>query len=95
VWDEYVAMLEEYPEDMRHQRIHAGHNTWLEPEEERFDTPELLDATCLVGTADELVTRLRALGKAGLSEVIVLPGRDVKDEVVRRVAQDVLPHLHA
>ena len=93
VWDDYVAMVEEHPEHRRHQRVHAGHNTWLEPEEERFVTPELVEATCLVGTADQLVDRLRGLADAGLTEVILLPGLDVKDEVVRSVAEHVLPHV--
>jgi 5,10-methylenetetrahydromethanopterin reductase len=38
-WDDYVAMLDEIDEDELHQRIHRGHNCWVEPDEERFVTP--------------------------------------------------------
>ena len=60
VWDDYVALLDQVPEDVRHQVIHRGHNCWVVPEEERFVTRGLIEASCMVGTADELVERLHA-----------------------------------
>ena len=95
LWDEYVAMVQDHPEESRHQFLHSGHNCWLEPDEARFVTPELVEATCLVGTPDQLISRLRELADAGLSEVIVLPGLDVKDEVVRAIAERVLPFVRS
>ncbi|MBN9623932.1 MAG: LLM class flavin-dependent oxidoreductase, partial [Actinobacteria bacterium] len=44
VWEEYVAMIEATPADRRHQRIHNGHNTWMYEAEEKFVTPELIQA---------------------------------------------------
>jgi alkanesulfonate monooxygenase SsuD/methylene tetrahydromethanopterin reductase-like flavin-dependent oxidoreductase (luciferase family) len=91
IWDEYVASFAGVPEDRIHLRIHRGHNCWVEPDEERFVTPELIEATCLVGTADELVERLHALGEAGLDQVMLLPPLDCKAKVLRDVAEQVLP----
>ena len=36
-------------------RIHAGHGTYLHPDERQFATPELIKTTCMVGpsSADE------------------------------------------
>lgn len=93
VWDDYVALLDEVPEARRHLRIHAGHNCWVVEEEERFVTRELIEATCLVGTADRLAERLRALEKAGLSQVMLLPPLAVKEQVLTSVAERVLPLL--
>jgi alkanesulfonate monooxygenase SsuD/methylene tetrahydromethanopterin reductase-like flavin-dependent oxidoreductase (luciferase family) len=93
VWDEYTAMLASVPEDRLHQRIHAGHNCWVVPEEERFVTPALVEATCTVGTAAELVRRLRALEAEGLDEVMILPAFAPRYAVLERVAADVVPHL--
>ena len=45
------------------------------------------------GTADQLVTQLQELGEAGLGQVMILPPMDVKEEVLREVATDVLPRL--
>jgi alkanesulfonate monooxygenase SsuD/methylene tetrahydromethanopterin reductase-like flavin-dependent oxidoreductase (luciferase family) len=93
VWDEYTALLAAVPEERLHQRIHSGHNCWVIPEEERFVTRELIEATCLVGTADVVAERLCALGEAGLDEVILLPGWEPRYDVLERVARDVLPAI--
>ena len=93
VWDDYCAMLAKVPEERLHQRIHAGHNCWVVPEEERFVTRELMEATCLVGSADALVERLRGLAAAGLGQVMILPSFAPRYAVLERVARDVLPHV--
>ena len=93
VWDDYRAMIERVPEERRHQRVHAGHNCWVLPDEERFVTPALIENTCLVGTADQIAERLYAYDAAGLDEVMILPVRTPRYEVLERVARDVLPAL--
>ncbi|MEM8922747.1 MAG: LLM class flavin-dependent oxidoreductase [Actinomycetota bacterium] len=93
VWDEYTALLEETPAEVRHQRVHQGHNCWVLPEEERFLTRSLIEGTCLVGTADDLIGRLRALDEAGLDEVMLLPPFDPRYEVLEAMGNEVLPHL--
>ena len=92
-WDEYVRMLDRVDPERLHQRIHAGHNCWVLPDEERFVTRELIEATCLVGTAPELASRLRALEAAGLSQVMLLPPLGAKEQVLRDVAEQVMPLL--
>jgi 5,10-methylenetetrahydromethanopterin reductase len=93
LWQEYVAMLERVPEERRHMRIHAGHNCWVEPEEEKFITPELIERTCLVGTPDQLVERLRELEEAGLSQVMILPPLAPKEKVLADVGTKVIARL--
>ncbi len=93
LWDDYCAQLDAFPAERLHQRIHAGHNCWVLPEEERFVTRELLEATCTIGTADDLIARLRALAGAGLDQVMILPAFEPRYEVLERVARDVLPHV--
>lgn len=89
-WDDYCAMLEEVPEDRRHQRIHADHNCWIAPGEERFVTGDLIAATCLVGSADEVGRRLDELETAGLDQVMILPAFDPRFDVLERVGRDVI-----
>lgn len=93
LWDDYTALLEKTPEHLRHQRIHRGHNCWVEPEEERFVTKELIEATCLVGTADQLIERLHALGEAGLDQLMILPPLEPRFEVLEGIGSEVLPYL--
>jgi pyruvate formate-lyase activating enzyme-like uncharacterized protein len=46
-----------------------------------------------VGTADDLVGRLRALGEAGLDELMILPAFAPRHAVMERVARDVVKAL--
>ena len=92
-WDRYVAMLDAVDPSRLHQRIHQGHNCWVLDEEWEFVTPSLIEATCMVGTADDLARRLRELGELGLSQVMLLPPLAVKEDVLRDVASEVMPLL--
>ena len=93
IWDDYRAMIEAYPAERRHQRIHGGHNCWVLPEEERFLTPDILRATAMIGERDELIDRLAALAGAGLHQVMILPNYDTRFDVLERVARDIIPHV--
>ena len=94
IWDDYCAMLSKFPEERLHQRIHAGHNCWVLPEEERFVSGELIEASCIVGTADQIAQRLAALAALDLDQVMILPAFEPRFEVLERVAADVIPRLH-
>jgi alkanesulfonate monooxygenase SsuD/methylene tetrahydromethanopterin reductase-like flavin-dependent oxidoreductase (luciferase family) len=95
IWDGYTALLAKVPAERRHLRIHLGHNCWVEPEEERFLTPDVLTNGCMVGPADELAERLDGLAAAGLHELMLLPTLATKEQVLRDVAAKVLPEVAA
>ncbi|NBU95744.1 MAG: hypothetical protein EBS20_07630, partial [Actinobacteria bacterium] len=67
------------------------HNCWVEDDEERFVTPELIDRTCLVGTADELRQRVGELHAAGLDQIVLLPPLAEKESVIAEVADALIP----
>lgn len=90
VWDEYREMIESYPEERRHQRIHAGHNCWVLPEEEKFLTPEVLRASCMIGTQDELREQIHILGEAGLDQIMILPNFDTRFASIECVANKLM-----
>jgi alkanesulfonate monooxygenase SsuD/methylene tetrahydromethanopterin reductase-like flavin-dependent oxidoreductase (luciferase family) len=92
-WDDYVALVEDTPAERRHQRVHLGHNCWVLPEEERFVTADLIERSCLVGTADQLVERIGALDDAGLDQIVLLPPLAEKEKVIRDVATHVMGPL--
>jgi len=93
IWEDYTKLLESYPAERRHQRIHAGHNCWVVPEEEKFLTPEVLQASSMIGTKNELIEQLRAMEAAGLNQVMILPNFDTRFDVLERVAADILPNV--
>jgi 5,10-methylenetetrahydromethanopterin reductase len=92
-WSDYVAQVEAVPVERRHLHVHRGHCCWVEPDEERFVTREAIESTCMVGTANELAARCRALGEAGLTQLMILPPLACKEKVLRDVAERVMPLL--
>ncbi|MBD3648325.1 MAG: hypothetical protein HUJ31_12935 [Pseudomonadales bacterium] len=56
-------------------------------------TRETIEASCLVGTRDQLVEKLRALDEAGLNQVMNLPSFDARYDVLERVAKDIIPNV--
>ena len=94
VWEDYRKMIESYPENRRHQRIHLGHNCWVIPEEERFLTADVLQATCLIGTKDQLIDQLGHLYEAGLHQVMVLPNFDTRYQSIEKLAKDIIGNVN-
>ena len=71
LFGEYLKAHEQYePENARYLQNHRGHLMFVRPEETHI-TPELVKATTMSGTHDELVTRLRELNNAGYDQVTV------------------------
>lgn len=74
-----AAVLEQYreihqgyePADAKYLANHRGHLMFLREEEKALIPPELVRATTLSGTQDELVDRLRALADAGYHQFAV------------------------
>jgi alkanesulfonate monooxygenase SsuD/methylene tetrahydromethanopterin reductase-like flavin-dependent oxidoreductase (luciferase family) len=56
----------------------------------------VIDSLALVGTAPQVVDRLKALEGAGVQEIVIwpfpAPGQDMVD-FIYKLAQDVLPHV--
>jgi len=92
-WERYVALVEQTPEAQRHFRIHAGHGTYLHPDERQFATPDLIRMTCLVGSPGELAEQIRSLEDAGLDHVMVLPGFASRYRAAEELAIKVFPLL--
>ena len=68
---EYLQRHAQYePEDARYLTNHKGHLMYVRPEETHV-TPELVKATTMSGTHDELVARFREIKAAGYDEITV------------------------
>ena len=93
IWGDYTSLLESHPAERRHQRIHAGHNCWVLPEEERFLTPEVLNNGAIIGTRDQLIERLSALRDAGLDQLMILPNFDTRYDVLEEVAAALIGNV--
>ena len=93
VWKGYMEWLAETPPEVRHQRLHASHYSFVDPEEARFVTPELIEATCLAGTPEQIVERLRALEAQGLGQIMLYPPLNRQYRVIEDFADRVMSRL--
>jgi alkanesulfonate monooxygenase SsuD/methylene tetrahydromethanopterin reductase-like flavin-dependent oxidoreductase (luciferase family) len=93
MWKRYCALVEETPPEHRHLRTHEFHYTYLHPGEAELITPDLIRATCLVGTADELVEQVRELERQGLQELMYATGVDEKWRFAEAFARQVMARV--
>jgi alkanesulfonate monooxygenase SsuD/methylene tetrahydromethanopterin reductase-like flavin-dependent oxidoreductase (luciferase family) len=93
VWDRYCAMVEAVPEEIRHNRIHAGHCTYVLPEEEELLTPELIKEICIAGTPEEIIDQVRKLEASGLEQIMLLPSLETQYGFLHDVATQVMEKM--
>jgi alkanesulfonate monooxygenase SsuD/methylene tetrahydromethanopterin reductase-like flavin-dependent oxidoreductase (luciferase family) len=93
VWKAYMDWLAEAPAEIRHQRLHASHYSFVDPEEARFITADLIRATCLAGTPEELAERLRALEEQGLRQIMLYPPLNRQYRVIEDFAAQVMARI--
>src|SRR3989440_10486315 len=93
IWKRYCALVEKTPAEHRHFRTHEFHYTRLHPGEAELIDADLLRATCLVGTADELGERVRALEDVGQGELMFATGVGEKWAVAEAFARGVMARV--
>jgi alkanesulfonate monooxygenase SsuD/methylene tetrahydromethanopterin reductase-like flavin-dependent oxidoreductase (luciferase family) len=92
IWEQYCAYVAQMqtPAEKRYLQLHDGHSIYLVPGERRFVTPEAIKATTLVGSPEEICARVRAVERAGLRELTVLPPSDTSREMLKEFSELVM-----
>jgi alkanesulfonate monooxygenase SsuD/methylene tetrahydromethanopterin reductase-like flavin-dependent oxidoreductase (luciferase family) len=93
MWKRYCALVETTPPEHRHFRTHEFHYTHLHPGEAELIDADLIRATCLVGTADQLVEQIRELERQGLQELMFATGVDAKWAFAEAFARRVMERV--
>jgi 5,10-methylenetetrahydromethanopterin reductase len=93
IWKKYCALVEATPAEHRHFRTHEFHYTRLHPGEAALIDAQLIRDTCLVGTADALVERVRQLEAEGLQELMFASGTPAKWRLAEDFARQVMARL--
>lgn len=76
-----------------HLELHDGHGIYLQPEEARFITPEVVQTTTMTASPEALRDRLQALAAAGVKQVAFLPRPASFAEFVREFGEKVIARL--
>jgi len=93
MWKRYCELVEQTPPAQRHFRTHEFHYTHLHPGEAELIDADLIRATCLVGTADQLVEQVRELERQGLQELMFATGNPEKWGVAEAFARRVIARV--
>ena len=73
--------------------MHKSHYSYLDPEEARFITPEIIRTFSLAGQPTEIVERLRALEKEGLDGVNFMPTIEQQYRLTEDFARKVIAEM--
>ena len=93
IWKSYLDWLYEAPAEVRHQRLHGSHYSFVNPEEQRFVTADLIKATCLSGTPPELCDQVKKLEEQGLRQIMLYPPLNRQYRVIEDFADNVMARL--
>ena len=93
IWDEYMAFHEKRAPETRHQALHASHYSYLDPEEARFVTPDMIRKFAIAGQPEEIVEQLRNLEKQGLDGINFIPPQDYRYRVVEDFSRKVIAKM--
>jgi 5,10-methylenetetrahydromethanopterin reductase len=69
IWKDYMAFHHSRDLARRHQLLHESHYSYLDPQEARFVTPEMIKAFCIAGQPEEIVEQLQELERQGLNAI--------------------------
>ncbi len=89
--DGYAATIGS-PEDRRYLDVHEGHLVYLKPGEDAF-VDERGIARTMVGTADQIVERVRRLEAAGVRNLALQAAGTDARELIEEFGQRVIPRL--
>jgi len=87
---EWLAVVEQAPEDQRHLTVHSGHCVEINAADRAaWDAGghSMLRSATISGTSDDVRRRLDELGEQGVTEIVIQPcGPDVRGELDRFLA---------
>jgi len=89
------TVLDRFDPERMHQEVHRGHLTHLLAGEAEILNEEIIRATTLTGTANEIIDQLKALEDAGLRNLTInVPPRFTRDAVLE-VEEHLMPSLQS
>ena len=93
IWNDYMAMHNARDEATRHQKLHESHYSYLDPEEARFITPEMIRNFCIAGQPEEIVEQLRELERQGLNGLNFIAPLDQQYRLIEDFADKVMARM--
>ena len=93
IWDEYMDFHGKRDAARAHQKLHASHYSYLDPEEARFVTPEMIRNFCIAGQPEEIVEQLRDLEGQGLDAIVFIAPLDRQYRLIEDFSRKVMARM--
>jgi 5,10-methylenetetrahydromethanopterin reductase len=93
IWEEYLEFHRTRDAASSHQKLHESHYSFLDPDEARFITPQIIRAFCLAGQPGELVEQLRELESQGLNAISFIAPEELTYRVYEDFARKVIAKM--
>lgn len=93
IWDEYMSFHNARATDTRHQMLHASHYSYLDPDEARFVTPDMIRKFAIAGQPEEIVEQLHDLEKQGLNGINFIPPQEQRYRVIEDFSRKVMAKM--
>ena len=74
-------------------KLHQSHYSFLDPEEARFITPEMIKTFTIAEQPEEMVEQLRALERQGLNAINFIPPLDQAYRLIEDFARNVMSKM--
>ena len=93
IWKQYIRFLDSNFSDGKYRGIHKSHYSYLDPEEARFITPELIKTFSIAGRPEEIIEQIRKLEIEGLNGINFIPTSKQQYRLIEDFAHYVMEKL--
>jgi alkanesulfonate monooxygenase SsuD/methylene tetrahydromethanopterin reductase-like flavin-dependent oxidoreductase (luciferase family) len=93
IWNDYMTFHNERDEATRHQKLHQSHYSYLDPDEARFITPEMIRNFCIAGQPEEIVEQLTELERQGLNGLNFIAPLEQQYRLIEDFADKVMSRM--
>lgn len=93
IWNDYLAFHNERDAATQHQKLHESHYTYLDPEEARFITPDVIRNFCIAGQPEEIVDQLKELERQGLNAISFIAPLNQQYRLIEDFAETVMSRM--
>ncbi|MCG8324935.1 MAG: LLM class flavin-dependent oxidoreductase, partial [Thiotrichales bacterium] len=93
IWDEYMDFHAKRDAARAHQKLHESHYSYLDPEEARFVTPEMIRNFCIAGQPEEIADQLHELERQGLDALAFIAPLDMQYRRIEDFSRKVMARM--
>ena len=92
-WDEYLDFHKKRDSKRKHMKLHQSHYSYLDPDEAKFITPEIIKAFTIAGQPAEMVEQIKKLESYGLDGINFIAPLEQQYRLIEDFAYNVISKM--